>query len=584
MERGLVCLHLFGPCHSDPRVGTCGETIQCCAHVETRSITGLAFWNTVAGCMQLQCQCYNPLINPQGLLRISHTHHTPCNITITYIRTIYFRTGVTLVAMQVFPSPCELQLLKPRQPQLASWICSVCAVAFAFQANDGSDEKSQKSPFETKVRIKASWASCSFSRFCVGKCPRLSGIHSGTNTVQPQHALSIRWTNNPVNCFFPDCWTVRNGQISPQGISMSCVSICSGGSVFKFFCQCAGRCICSSLLCTFWLAFIFTKGMPYNRPHCSATVYRAWPSSCARMMSQESAWMVKEWMTSRWRLPAGQTAAIGVEGAAVRKGRPSLAGELGVWQCHFSPEMRSQFTATWLSTWPLPRANSAQALADAIRVSKTVTSVLLDNNNFGNDGLKASSAGPWNGRTQGETESDVELWEFRVLGHFPAADCSEAEVVCEAWCTLSIFESYTFHTISHGPETLHLHLVDHVGYWKKIPLTTWCAARRRPYGFKPYILWAVRTIEFQGWNITFLKAPKTTRVEQPILVFRPQGSNSFKAWMKTPGDVTPWRRINHVCSRNIWCVASTFCVISSRNIKSYGVALTMCKFKKHLMA
>eukprot|EP00434_Breviolum_minutum_P034489 symbB.v1.2.030530.t1/scaffold3451.1/size56373/1 len=56
--------------------------------------------------------------------------------------------------MRVFPFPCELQLLKPRQPQLASWICWVCAVAFAFQANDGSDEGSQKSPFETKVRIK----------------------------------------------------------------------------------------------------------------------------------------------------------------------------------------------------------------------------------------------------------------------------------------------------------------------------------------------------------------------------------------------------------------------------------------------
>ena len=132
-------------------------------------------------------------LNLQGMLRISHTSHNRQyhnNVDI-YIRTIYFRTGVTLVAMRVFPFPCELQLLKPRQPQLASWICWVCAVAFAFQANDGSDEGSQKSPFETKVRIKASWASFSFSKFCVGKCPSLSGLHSGANTVQPQHALSV---------------------------------------------------------------------------------------------------------------------------------------------------------------------------------------------------------------------------------------------------------------------------------------------------------------------------------------------------------------------------------------------------------
>eukprot|EP00434_Breviolum_minutum_P025754 symbB.v1.2.022765.t1/scaffold2039.1/size91522/3 len=58
--------------------------------------------------------------------------------------------------MQVFPSPCELQLFKPRQPQLASWICSVRAVAFAFelQASDGSEEQALKSPFEAAVRIK----------------------------------------------------------------------------------------------------------------------------------------------------------------------------------------------------------------------------------------------------------------------------------------------------------------------------------------------------------------------------------------------------------------------------------------------
>ena len=61
--------------------------------------------------------------------------------------------------VQGLPSPCELQLLKPRQPQLASWICSV-RVAFAFQASHGSDAESQKSPFEAAVRIKASWRQC----------------------------------------------------------------------------------------------------------------------------------------------------------------------------------------------------------------------------------------------------------------------------------------------------------------------------------------------------------------------------------------------------------------------------------------
>ena len=58
--------------------------------------------------------------------------------------------------MQLFPSPCELQLLKPREPQL-SWICSVCIVAFDFQAGRGTDEASSKSPFDASVGIKASW-------------------------------------------------------------------------------------------------------------------------------------------------------------------------------------------------------------------------------------------------------------------------------------------------------------------------------------------------------------------------------------------------------------------------------------------
>ena len=56
---------------------------------------------------------------------------------------------------------------------------------------------------------------------------------------------------------------------------------------------------------------------------------------------------------------------------------------------HSCSEMRSQFTTTCLSTWPLPGANSAQALADAIRVNKTVTAIDLSNTNVGDDGLKA---------------------------------------------------------------------------------------------------------------------------------------------------------------------------------------------------
>ena len=70
-----------------------------------------------------------------------------------------FLTAAPLVPVQVFPSPWDLQLLKPRQPQLASWICLVRAVAFTFefQANDGYEEESLKSPLEAPVRIKASW-------------------------------------------------------------------------------------------------------------------------------------------------------------------------------------------------------------------------------------------------------------------------------------------------------------------------------------------------------------------------------------------------------------------------------------------
>jgi len=84
----------------------------------------------------------------------------------------------------------------PRQPQLASWICSIRAVAFAleFQANDGSEEEPLKNPLEAAVRIEASWllnglmASKSFVHCILGSLPWsvAARIHSGTNTLQPQ--------------------------------------------------------------------------------------------------------------------------------------------------------------------------------------------------------------------------------------------------------------------------------------------------------------------------------------------------------------------------------------------------------------
>lgn len=62
-------------------------------------------------------------------------------------------TGVT----QMWPCNSSHLLVSSNCPQPASWICSVCAAAFAFQASDGFDEESWKSPFEAAVRIKASW-------------------------------------------------------------------------------------------------------------------------------------------------------------------------------------------------------------------------------------------------------------------------------------------------------------------------------------------------------------------------------------------------------------------------------------------
>ena len=107
----------------------------------------------------------------------------------------------------VGPLGCELQLFKPRQPQLASWICSVRAVAFAFefQASDGSEEQALKSPFEAAVRIEAGWLLNGFPNLShysgkvgtkifrtfffqdvtLGSFP-YSLAYSGMNLVQPQ--------------------------------------------------------------------------------------------------------------------------------------------------------------------------------------------------------------------------------------------------------------------------------------------------------------------------------------------------------------------------------------------------------------
>ena len=83
------------------------------------------------------------------------------------------------MAIQVFPSPRELQLFKPGQPQLASWICSVRAVAFAFefQASDGSEEQALKSPFEAAVRIKAGWLLNGFTNLLESWRQDLSYVH-----------------------------------------------------------------------------------------------------------------------------------------------------------------------------------------------------------------------------------------------------------------------------------------------------------------------------------------------------------------------------------------------------------------------
>jgi len=112
--------------------------------------------------MQLAvCQCYSPLIFKECCTHLTHqcsTHHIiiTCNITINAMLLCIFNWRHPWW-------PCKsshlLVSFKPCQPQLASWICSVRAVAFAFefQASDGSEEQALKSPFEAAVRIKAGW-------------------------------------------------------------------------------------------------------------------------------------------------------------------------------------------------------------------------------------------------------------------------------------------------------------------------------------------------------------------------------------------------------------------------------------------
>ena len=51
---------------------------------------------------------------------------------------------------------------------------SVCVVAFGFEASDGTDEASLKSPFEAPVGIKASWLRNDFQNLTQysGKLPK----------------------------------------------------------------------------------------------------------------------------------------------------------------------------------------------------------------------------------------------------------------------------------------------------------------------------------------------------------------------------------------------------------------------------
>ena len=129
---------------------------QCCG--EARTITSVTFcilqhssWLHAVTVWMLQ-----PL-HLQRMLYTSHIAHHAIIRNIT-MNALYFLAGLTIVW------PCNSSHL------LVSFNCSslvnhnlplgsarFALLAFAFQASDGSDEESLKTPFEAAVRIKASW-------------------------------------------------------------------------------------------------------------------------------------------------------------------------------------------------------------------------------------------------------------------------------------------------------------------------------------------------------------------------------------------------------------------------------------------
>ena len=256
-------------------------------------------------------------------------------------------------------------------------------MAFAFQASDGCDKESLKSPFEAAVRIKASWLRNDFQHLT-----QYSGKLSKSFVIALFRKLSLS-LKYIVNRFFGSSNLLRRhleGAIPPSkylddfgrlGIGsfpgslayivartrlsrivahniknpvtpanswqwsdlskgtlilyeLPCsVSICSGGRVFKFCkCQCAGLCgflfLCTSLyiLASFCLH------------HSGALPPVALLSNCSQGLADHL--RLNKILTSlnledqnmcdeQVKVPAGRTVALGAEGGGVAKGRSRLA-------------------------------------------------------------------------------------------------------------------------------------------------------------------------------------------------------------------------------------------------------------------
>ena len=261
--------------------------------------------------------------------------------------------------MQVFPSPCELQLFKPRQPQLASWICSVRAVAFAFefQVSDGSEEQALKSPFKAAVRIKAGWLLNGF--------PNLSHYSGKVGTkifrtfifkmllwevshtrwhiaawMRFNRNFSIRWQmSSPVNCVFAN---------APGNSQWSDLS--KGNFIVLWF----------ALFCfhLFWWQYcpVFQMSVPWSMRLLFRCTFcpRAWPTSCASTgSSQSSNWSIKKSVMSSWRLRRSWERETefswGPRCLTIQKGRHAdqLTMQVVEHSCSETP-------TSLLSTWPLP--------------------------------------------------------------------------------------------------------------------------------------------------------------------------------------------------------------------------------------